>query len=79
MDTTSFWQGTIRHPTINPAHLAATCGQPKCHPGATANFGKGKVHVNPKSKDSGIIYWIALGFKWLTITVLIVLVYTHLP
>ena len=59
--------------SINPTHLAATCGQPKCHPGATANFGKGKVHVNPQSRESGIIYWVALGFKWLTITVLIVL------
>ncbi|HVN25849.1 MAG TPA: hypothetical protein VMT71_17915 [Syntrophorhabdales bacterium] len=59
--------------SVNPARLPATCGQPKCHPGATANFAKGKVHVNPKSKDSGIIYWVALGFKWLTITVLIVL------
>jgi hypothetical protein len=29
--------------------------------------------VNPKSRESGIIYWVALGFKWLTITVLIVL------
>ena len=59
--------------SINPANLPATCGQPRCHPGATANFGKGKVHVNPHSKESGIIYWIALGFKWLTITVLVVL------
>jgi hypothetical protein len=59
--------------SINPANLPTTCGQPKCHPGATANFGKGKVHVNPQSKESGIIYWVALGFKWLTITVLLVL------
>lgn len=59
--------------SINPVNLPGTCGQPKCHPGATANFAKGKVHVNPKSKDSGIIYYVALGFKWLTITVLLVL------
>jgi hypothetical protein len=59
--------------SINPANLPATCGQVKCHPGATANFGKGKVHVNPKSKDSGIIYYVSFGFKWLTITVLLVL------
>lgn len=59
--------------SINPANLPRTCGQPKCHPGATINFGKGKVHVNPKSKDSGIIYYVSFGFKWLTITVLLVL------
>jgi hypothetical protein len=58
---------------INPANLANTCGQPKCHPGATANFGKGKVHINPKSKESGVIYYVAFGFKWLTIMVLLVL------
>jgi hypothetical protein len=59
--------------SINPANLPATCGQAKCHPGATANFAKGKVHVNPKNKDSGIIYYVAFGFKWLTIMVLIFL------
>lgn len=59
--------------SINPVNLPGTCGQPKCHPGASANFAKGKVHVNPKSPESGIIYWVALGFKWLTITVLLVL------
>jgi hypothetical protein len=59
--------------SINPANLPRTCGQPKCHPGATANFGKGKVHVNPQSKESGIIYYVSFGFKWLTITVLLLL------
>jgi cytochrome b subunit of formate dehydrogenase len=31
--------------TINPANLATTCGQ--CHPGANANFAKGKIHLDP--------------------------------
>jgi formate dehydrogenase gamma subunit len=31
--------------TINPANLRKTCGQ--CHPGANANFAKGKIHLNP--------------------------------
>ncbi len=59
--------------SIFPANLPNTCGQAKCHPGATINFGKGKVHVNPKSKESGIIYYVSFGFKWLTITVLLLL------
>jgi hypothetical protein len=59
--------------SINPANLPKTCGQVKCHPGASANFGKGKMHVNPKSKDSGVIYYVSFGFKWLTIIVLLVL------
>jgi hypothetical protein len=59
--------------SINLANIPKTCGQPKCHPGATANFGKGKMHVNPQSKESGIIYYVSFGFKWLTITVLLLL------
>jgi hypothetical protein len=31
--------------TINRAHLVETCG--KCHPGDTANFAYGKIHVAP--------------------------------
>ncbi len=29
--------------SINPANLAKTCGQ--CHPGATENFAKGRIHL----------------------------------
>jgi formate dehydrogenase gamma subunit len=31
--------------TTNPANLVKTCGV--CHPGATANFAKGKIHLDP--------------------------------
>jgi cytochrome b subunit of formate dehydrogenase len=43
--------------TINPAHLAATCG--KCHPGATAAFATGKVHLEVTEKDEPLLFWIA--------------------
>jgi cytochrome b subunit of formate dehydrogenase len=37
---------------INPANLVTTCG--KCHPGAGANFVKGKIHIDvPLSADIG--------------------------
>ncbi|MGH9524748.1 MAG: cytochrome b/b6 domain-containing protein, partial [Terriglobales bacterium] len=40
--------------TINAANLAQTCG--KCHPGANANFIKGKIHVDaPLSADVGSV------------------------
>ena len=45
--------------TINPANLVKTCGQ--CHPGATANFAKGKIHIDvPLSADIGskAVRWI---------------------
>jgi len=31
--------------TVNPANLVKTCGQ--CHTGATENFAKGQIHVDP--------------------------------
>ena len=38
--------------TINPNNLVKTCG--KCHPGAGANFVKGRVHIDvPLSADIG--------------------------
>ena len=45
--------------TINPANLTKTCGQ--CHPGATENFTKGKIHIDaPLSADTGskAVRWI---------------------
>ena len=45
--------------TISPARLAETCG--RCHPGAGANFIRGKVHVDaPLSADVGsvTVRWI---------------------
>lgn len=35
---------------INPANMSKTCG--KCHPGAGANFAKGKVHVVEAKAES---------------------------
>ncbi|MBP2668877.1 MAG: hypothetical protein H6Q80_1079 [Deltaproteobacteria bacterium] len=57
---------------VNPKNVPATCG--KCHPGASANFAVGKMHVDAKKKDSGIIYWTATFFKWLTIGTMLALI-----
>jgi hypothetical protein len=35
---------------INPGNLSKTCG--KCHPGAGANFAKGKIHVVSTKTES---------------------------
>lgn len=53
-------------------NIPRTCG--KCHPGASANFAKGKIHVNPTKKDAGIIYYVSKFFKYLTMTVMLSLV-----
>ncbi len=45
--------------TISKANLVKTCGQ--CHPGATENFTKGKIHLDvPLSADTGskAVRWI---------------------
>jgi hypothetical protein len=60
--------------SVNPANIPRTCGQPNCHPGANANFARGNFHVDPEDKESGVIYWVALFFKWLTIGTLAFLV-----
>ncbi|HDL78256.1 MAG TPA: hypothetical protein ENH09_01645 [Bacteroidetes bacterium] len=33
----------------------------------------GKVHVNPRQKSAGIIFYVSSFFKYLTITVLVAL------
>lgn len=54
--------------TVNSQNIPITCG--KCHPGANANFAKGHIHLNPKDKSAGIVYWVAWGFKILTLLTL---------
>ena len=66
---------TDQKSSINKANIPKTCG--KCHPGANINFAKGKIHVNPKVKEAGIIYYVSQGFKWLTILTMVGLV-THI-
>lgn len=54
--------------TVNPRNIPRTCG--RCHPGANANFAKGRIHLNPKDRSAGIVYWVALGFEVLTVSTL---------
>jgi hypothetical protein len=56
--------------TVNPANIPATCGKVGCHPGANANYARGRFHIDPSSRDAGIIYWVALFFKILTVSTL---------
>lgn len=53
-------------------NIPETCG--KCHRGANINYAKGKIHVNPKKKEAGIIYYVAFFFKWLTISTMVGLI-----
>ena len=55
----------------NPKNLPATCG--KCHPGATENFAKGKMHIAVTKQEGGVVYYVANSFKWLTIGTMVML------
>ncbi|HXZ43482.1 MAG TPA: hypothetical protein VEH53_01545 [archaeon] len=50
-------------------NIPKTCG--KCHTGANVNYAKGRIHVDPTKKDAGLVYWVSLFFKWLTISVMV--------
>ena len=55
--------------SINQSHLVETCG--KCHPGASANFAQGKIHVNLASSKAGVAigdqinWWVRRIYLWL--------------
>jgi len=50
-------------------NIPKTCG--KCHEGANANYAKGRIHIDPTKKDAGLVYWVSLFFKWLTISTMV--------
>ena len=58
--------------SVHPANVPGTCG--KCHPGANPNFAVGKMHIDAKKKEAGIVYYVAAFFKYLTIGTMLVLI-----
>lgn len=42
--------------SINPRNIPATCG--KCHPGASENFARGKVHVTGQRESSPGVFYV---------------------
>lgn len=54
--------------SIHPLNLPRMCG--KCHPGASENFAKGKIHIDPTKPEAGIIYYVYYFFKYLTLSVI---------
>ncbi len=53
---------------IHPDNLPKTCG--KCHPNASQNVAKGRIHVLPEEKESGIIFYVYNFFKFFTFLVI---------
>lgn len=53
-------------------NIPETCGH--CHEGANSNYAKGKMHVDPNKKESGVIYYVKFAFTWLTIMTMVGLI-----
>ena len=58
--------------SVNPKNVPKTCG--KCHPGANPNFAVGKMHIDAKKKEAGVVYYVASFFKYLTIGTMLALI-----
>ena len=58
--------------SISQENVPKTCG--KCHPGANANFAKGKMHVVVAKHESKLLYYVSSGFKWLTVGTMVMLI-----
>ena len=54
--------------TIHPRNLPVTCG--KCHPGATANFASGNIHVGPGGTGGVVKYWVERLYIWMIVVVI---------
>ncbi len=52
--------------SVNPENIPKTCGKEGCHPGANVNYARGRFHIDPSQRDAGVVYWVALFFKYLT-------------
>jgi hypothetical protein len=60
--------------SVHPANIPATCGSEGCHVGANMNYARGRFHIDPSRRDAGVIYWVALFFKILTISTMVGLI-----
>jgi len=59
---------------INPAHLAATCGQVNCHPGMPEKIRDAKVHIGPDKKTSPVLFFVRKVLLWAVIVLVAITV-----
>ena len=58
--------------SIHATNLATTCGE--CHPGISDRVASGRVHLELTPEKEPIVFWVAFGFKWLTIGTMMALI-----
>ena len=56
--------------SVYVANIPKTCGKPECHPGAAENYADGEMHIDPYSKEAGIVYYVREFFTWFTLIIL---------
>ncbi len=56
---------------VNPANLAKTCGQEKCHPGMPEKISRSKIHVAASKKESGPLYYAQQILLWLVFALIL--------
>ena len=56
--------------SVNVANIPKTCGKQGCHPGATNNYALGEIHIDPYSKEAGVVYYIREFFSWFTLMII---------
>ena len=49
--------------TVSRDSLATTCG--RCHPGDSASFARGRVHVVMARREEPVSYWVRISYLWL--------------
>lgn len=64
---------------VNPARLAQTCGQPKCHPGMPSKIARAKIHVDAGLRKSGVLFWVQTVLLGLIILVTFITVLWFIP
>ncbi len=47
--------------SVNPANLPKTCG--RCHPGATAHFAEGKIHLQPSPRQDRPVFYVKVAYQ----------------
>jgi len=47
--------------TVNPVNMALTCG--RCHPGASAKFASGRVHLQPSLRRDRLVFFVRTGYQ----------------
>ena len=57
---------------VNPAHLAATCGQVNCHPGMPEKIRNAKVHIGPDKKTSPVLFFVRRVLLWVVLVLVAV-------